>query len=62
MKKFIIYMINDFEFRCGGLVVQYELANILNNFGVDISIISPNNIQNSILFGEINLMMEPQLI
>jgi hypothetical protein len=48
MKKFIIYMTSNFEFRCGGLVVQYELANILNNLGVDVSIISPNNITNSI--------------
>ena len=48
MKKFIIYMTSNYNFECGGLVVQYELANILNNLGVDVSIISPNNLTNSI--------------
>jgi hypothetical protein len=41
-------MTSGFIFECGGVVVQYELANILNNLGVDVSIMSPINIQNSI--------------
>ena len=41
-------MTSNYYFECGGLVVQYELANILNNLGVDVSIISPNNLTNSI--------------
>ena len=41
-------MQNDFEFRSGGLVVQYELAKNLNNSMVDVKIISPRNIKNNI--------------
>ena len=48
MKNCIIYMIDDFEFRCGGLVVQYELAKHLDNLGLNVNIVSPNNIKNSI--------------
>jgi hypothetical protein len=48
MKNFIIYMNAPFEFRCGGLVVQYELAKTLYNMGINIKIIAPQHIQNSI--------------
>jgi hypothetical protein len=48
MKKIVIFMQNDFEFRCGGLVVQYELAKHLNSFMNNAKIISPTNIQNNI--------------
>jgi hypothetical protein len=48
MKNIIIYTISDFNFNCGGLVVQYELARNLYNLGVDVKIIVPNKIFNPI--------------
>jgi hypothetical protein len=44
----LIYTINDFCFKCGGLVVQYELASVLASLGVNVRIRAPNKIQNSI--------------
>ena len=44
----LIYTINDFCFKCGGLVVQYELASVLASLGVNVKIHAPNKIQNSI--------------
>ena len=48
MKNIIFYTISDFNFNCGGLVVQYELARNLYNLGVDVKIIAPNKISNPI--------------
>ena len=48
MKKIVIFMEINFDFRCGGLVVQYELAKHLNILMNDVTIISPTNIQNNI--------------
>jgi hypothetical protein len=48
MKKIIFFMELDFAYRCGGIVVQYELAKNLNNSMVDVKIISPRNIKNNI--------------
>jgi hypothetical protein len=48
MKDFLIYMTHDFEIRCGGLVVQYELAKQLLSLGYNVKIITPNNIHNDI--------------
>jgi len=48
MKNYIIYMISPFEFRCGGIVVQYELAKTLHNMGINIKIMAPEKIKNSI--------------
>jgi hypothetical protein len=48
MKKIIFFMELDFVYRCGGIVVQYELAKNLNNSMVDVKIISPRNIKNNI--------------
>ena len=44
----LIYTINDFCFKCGGLVVQYELASVLESLGVNVRIFAPNKVQNSI--------------
>jgi hypothetical protein len=44
----LIYTINDFSFKCGGLVVQYLLASILSRLGLNVRIRAPNNIKNSI--------------
>jgi hypothetical protein len=44
----LIYTINDFCFRCGGLVVQYQLCYVLESLGVNVKIRAPNKIQNSI--------------
>ena len=48
MKKIVIFTETDFDIRCGGLVVQYELAKILNNLQNDVKIISPTNVSNNI--------------
>jgi hypothetical protein len=44
----LIYTINDFSFKCGGLVVQYELASILSSLGLNVRIRTPKKIENSI--------------
>ena len=48
MKQIIIFTETDFDIRCGGLVVQYEFAKILNNLKYDVKIISPKNVINNI--------------
>jgi hypothetical protein len=48
MKNVLLYTIYDFNFKCGGLVVQYELCKILDNLGVNVRIRAPTNIKNSI--------------
>jgi hypothetical protein len=48
MKKFIIFTESDFDIRCGGLVVQYELAKTLNGLLYDVEMISPTNVINNI--------------
>jgi hypothetical protein len=48
MKSIIIFMELDFSLECGGLVVQYVLANKLINLDINVKLISPNNIKNEI--------------
>jgi len=48
MKNIVIYTINNFDMGCGGLMVQYELCKIIDEMGINIRIIAPNNIPNSI--------------
>jgi len=48
MKNILVYTIYDFNFTCGGLVVQYEFCKILDNLGVNVRIRAPTNIKNSI--------------
>lgn len=44
--KLVIYTDVDFNIDQGGIVVQYYLASLLSNCGVDVQIRSPNNIPN----------------
>jgi hypothetical protein len=48
MKNILIYTINPFDFKCGGLVVQYQLCKIIDSLGINIRIHSPKKIENSI--------------
>jgi hypothetical protein len=48
MKNILIYTPYEFSFKCGGIVVQYELCKIISNMGINIQISSPNKIKNSI--------------
>lgn len=48
MKQIIIYMESDFDIKCGGLVVQYQLARILSKLNKNVSMITPRNIKNHI--------------
>jgi len=48
MKNIVIYMIQDFELRCGGAVVQYELAKRISDLNYTIQMITPNNVNNHI--------------
>ena len=44
----VVFTINSFSFTCGGLVVQYELCRIIDSMGINIRMIAPENIPNSI--------------
>ena len=44
----LVYTVNEFNFTCGGLVVQYELCRIIDSMGINIRIRTPGNINNSI--------------
>ena len=44
----LVYTINPFNFTCGGIVVQYELCKIIDSLGINIRIIAPERINNSI--------------
>ena len=46
--KLVIYTTIDFNADQGGLVVQYHLASLLKERGVDTQVRSPNNIKNDI--------------
>ena len=48
VKNILFYTITDFEIRCGGIVVQYEICKYILNLGINIKIQSPNNIHNHI--------------
>ena len=48
MKNILIYTISEFNFKCGGLVVQYELCRILHNMGLNVRLQAPKKIRNSI--------------
>lgn len=44
----LIYTIGNFDIKCGGLVVQYNLAKILKELGINVKIRASNNIVNPI--------------
>ena len=44
----LVYTISPFDFKCGGLVVQYELCSVLDTLRVNIRISAPEKINNSI--------------
>ena len=46
--NFLIYTINEFDNDCGGLVVQYYLASLLEEHGISVRIKAPKNIENNI--------------
>jgi len=48
MFNFLVYTISPFNFKCGGLVVQYEFCRIIQTLGFNIKIYSPERIPNSI--------------
>ena len=48
MKNILVYTVSSFNFKCGGLVVQYELCRVLENLGINVKISAPEKIQNSI--------------
>ena len=48
IKNILIYCINSFDIKCGGLTVQYELCKILDNMGINVRIIAPEKIPNCI--------------
>ena len=48
MKNIIIYTIGNFNTGCGGLMVQYELCKIIDEMGINIRMIAPNNIPNPV--------------
>jgi hypothetical protein len=44
----LVFTVNSFSFTCGGLVVQYELCRMIDSMGINIRMMSPENIPNSI--------------
>jgi hypothetical protein len=48
MQNILVYTISPFDFKCGGLVVQYQLCKIIDSLGINIRIHSPKKIENSI--------------
>ena len=48
IKNIILYCINSFNIKCGGLTVQYELCKILKNMGINVRIHAPDKIPNCI--------------
>jgi hypothetical protein len=48
MKNILIYCINSFDIKCGGLTVQYELCRNLENMGINVRIWAPEKIPNNI--------------
>jgi hypothetical protein len=54
MKNILIYCINSFDIKCGGLTVQYELCKILDNMGINVRIQAPDKISNSIFMNYYN--------
>ena len=48
MQNILVYTISPFDFKCGGLVVQYQLCKIIDSLGINIRIHSPKKIANSI--------------
>ena len=47
-KNILFYTVNNFDFKCGGLVVQYEICSFLEKLGLNVRIRAPDNIKNSI--------------
>jgi hypothetical protein len=48
IKNIILYCINSFEIKCGGITVQYELCKILENMRINVRIHAPDKIPNCI--------------
>ena len=48
MFNILVYTITSFNFKCGGLVVQYEFCRVLEKLGINVKISAPEKIQNSI--------------
>ena len=48
MKNIVIFMVNDFDIKCGGIVVQYYLSKQISELNYNIQMISPTNVKNSI--------------
>ena len=46
--KNILVHSHSFNIKCGGNTVQYELCKILENMGINVRIIAPKKIGNSI--------------
>jgi hypothetical protein len=48
MFNILVYTVSSFNFKCGGLVVQYEFCRVLEKLGINVKISAPEKIQNSI--------------
>jgi hypothetical protein len=48
MFNILVYTVTSFNFKCGGLVVQYEFCRVLEKLGINVKISAPEKIQNSI--------------